>query len=597
MAALSRPYQIVKKNYPKMNHVININMKNLTTREQTINTIRQAPNVDVLIIGGGVNGIGVFRDLAINGVRVLLVEKADFCSGASAAASHMAHGGIRYLENGEFRLVREAVIERNRLLINAPHYVKPLPTTIPMFKALSGLFNAPLKFVRLLDKPSERGALIIKMGLIMYDAYTGSDRTVPRHDFKSRKSSLAAYPLINPDIIATATYFDGAILQPERLCIEMILDAEAANPNAHAVNYLAAGNGSTDTVNLIDQVNGETVAIRPKVVINAAGPWIDFTNDALGKSSRFIGGTKGSHLVLNHPELRRAIGENEFFFENEDGRIVLIYPWFDRVLIGTSDLKIDHPDDVRCTEEEVDYFIEMTAKIFPSIQVEREHIVFRFSGVRPLPAQDAATTGQISRDHSIRVIEANEKRPFSILSLVGGKWTSFRAFAEQVTDDTLTRLKIERTRSTHDLPIGGGDGYPSTAKAQREWVENIAAEYDLPQERVQTLFNRYGSRAKAIAAFCAASNDSTLGEERPLTHRTDYSTAEIRFLIQMEGIVYLDDLILRRTLIGMLGYLTLPLLQELCSILATANGWDDARRQAEEKRTIALLAENHQLIF
>ena len=567
-------------------------MKKLMTRAQTINAIRQAPDVDVLIIGGGVNGIGVFRDLAINGVRVLLAEKADFCSGASAASSHMAHGGIRYLENGEFRLVREAVKERNRLLVNAPHYVKPLPTTIPMFKALSGLFNAPLKFVRLLDKPSERGALIIKMGLMMYDAYTGSERTVPKHDFKSRKPSLAAYPLINPDIIATATYFDGAILQPERLCLEMILDAEAANPHAHAVNYLAAGNGGTDTVHLIDQVSGETVAIHPKVVINAAGPWIDFTNDALGKGSKFIGGTKGSHLVLNHPELREAIGENEFFFENKDGRIVLIFPWFDKVLIGTSDLKIDHPDDVRCTEEEVDYFIEMTAQIFPSIQVAREHIVFRFSGVRPLPAQDAATTGQISRDHSIRTMEADTKRPFPILSLVGGKWTSFRAFAEQVTDDALTRLEVARVRTTHDLPIGGGDGYLSESEAQREWVDNIAAEYDLPQERVQTLFDRYGSRAKAIAAFCASSD-----EDVPLTHRADYSTAEIRFLIQMEKIVYLDDLILRRTLIGMLGYLTLPLLQELCAILATANGWDDTRRQAEEDRTIALLAENHQIIF
>ncbi len=566
-------------------------MKNSITREQTINNIRQTPDIDILIIGGGVNGIGVFRDLAINGVHVLLAEKADFCSGASAASSHMAHGGIRYLENSEFRLVREAVKERNRLLVNAPHYVKPLPTTIPMFKAFSGLFNAPLKFMRLLDKPSERGALIIKMGLMMYDAYTGSERTVPRHDFKSRQSSLAAYPLLNPDIIATATYFDGAILQPERLCVEMILDAEAANPRARALNYLAVSGGETDTVRLTDQVSGESIAVRPKLVVNAAGPWIDFTNDALGRRSRFIGGTKGSHLVLNHPQLREAIGENEFFFENKDGRIVLIFPWFDRVLIGTSDLKIDHPDDVRCTEEEVDYFIGMLSKVFPSIKVTREHIVFRFSGVRPLPAQDAATTGQISRDHSIRVIEADGERPFATLSLVGGKWTSFRAFAEQVTDEALARLGATRTRSTRDLPIGGGDQYPATAKAQRDWVNAITAESTLTPSRIQTLFERYGSRAKLIAATCAANDD------QPLTHRADYSTAEIRFLIQLEKIVYLDDLILRRTLIGMLGELTLPLLQELCAILAAANGWDDARRQAEEDRTLALLAERHQVIF
>src|SRR5512132_465452 len=142
-------------------------------RNEIFATLRNKPKVSVLIVGGGINGIGTFRDLGLNGVDVLLVEKSDFCSGASAASSHMAHGGIRYLENGEFRLVREAVRERNRMLENAPHVVKPLPTTIPIFQRFSGILNAPLKFFRLLDKPSERGALIIKLGLIMYDAYTG----------------------------------------------------------------------------------------------------------------------------------------------------------------------------------------------------------------------------------------------------------------------------------------------------------------------------------------------------------------------------------------------------------------------------------------
>src|ERR1041384_4798502 len=139
-------------------------------RTEIFLTLKNKPNIPVLIIGGGINGIGTFRDLALNGVDVLLVEKDDFCSGASAASSHMAHGGIRYLENGEFRLVREAVHERNRLLQNAPHYVKPLPTTIPIFKRFSGLLNAPLKFFGMLDKPSERGSLIIKLGLMIYDA-------------------------------------------------------------------------------------------------------------------------------------------------------------------------------------------------------------------------------------------------------------------------------------------------------------------------------------------------------------------------------------------------------------------------------------------
>src|SRR5512139_3725247 len=161
-------------------------------RSEILSSLKENPNVSVLVIGGGISGIGAFRDLALNGVDVLLVERADFCSGASSASSHMAHGGIRYLENGEFRLVREAVQERNRLIQNAPHLVKPLPTTIPMFKYLSGILNAPLKFLGWLDKPSERGSVVIKLGLMMYDAYTsaqGGQRVVPKHKFHSRKKS------------------------------------------------------------------------------------------------------------------------------------------------------------------------------------------------------------------------------------------------------------------------------------------------------------------------------------------------------------------------------------------------------------------------
>ena len=189
-------------------------------RSEILSSLKENPNVSVLVIGGGINGIGTFRDLALNGVDVLLVERADFCSGASSASSHMAHGGIRYLENGEFRLVREAVEERNRLIQNAPHLVKPLPTVIPIFKHMSGLLNAPAKFLRLLDQPSERGSVVIKMGLMMYDAYTGAQggrRVVPTHRFLSRKKSLEKWQLLNPEIINTAVYYDGVIQQPERL--------------------------------------------------------------------------------------------------------------------------------------------------------------------------------------------------------------------------------------------------------------------------------------------------------------------------------------------------------------------------------------------
>ena len=163
-------------------------------RKLIIEALKENPEIEVLIIGAGINGAGTFRDLALNGVNVLLIDRGDYCSGASATSSHMAHGGIRYLENGEFRLVREAVAESNRMIENAPHLVQPLPTVIPIFKVFSGLLNAPLKFLNLLDRPSERGALVIKIGLMFYDSFTRKQKTVPRHKFYNRTKALEDYP-------------------------------------------------------------------------------------------------------------------------------------------------------------------------------------------------------------------------------------------------------------------------------------------------------------------------------------------------------------------------------------------------------------------
>lgn len=556
-------------------------------RDELLASIKNNPDISVLIIGAGINGIGAFRDLALNGVDVLIVDRADFCSGASAASSHMAHGGIRYLENGEFRLVREAVGERNRMIQNAPHIVKPLPTTVPMFKHFSGLLNAPLKFLGLLDKPSERGSVVIKLGLRMYDAYTGKTRTVPRHTFRGRAESLARWPRLNPAIRTTATYFDGSISNPERLALEVLLDGEA--DGGRALNYVSLVGGHGNAVTLRDELTGSTFDIRPKLVINAAGPWIDAANGTLGLSTRFIGGTKGSHLVLNHPELRQAIGENEFFFENKDGRIVLIFPLFDRVLIGTSDLPVENPDEVICTDAEVDYFLGMVARVFPDIKIGREHIVFQFSGVRPLAHTGSAkTTGQITRDHHIQVMEGDwTGLGFPVYSLVGGKWTSFRAFAEQVSDKALAFLGQTRQKFTHDLPIGGGRNYPRTPEEQKRYLDGLAAWTGLSPQRAQSLFERYGTRAEAVALFLSQQAD------QPLKSLPEFSRREIALLAQNEKVVHLEDLVLRRTLLAMLGQLTRAAVDELSDAAGESLGWDGERKKAEAARTLDLMATRH----
>jgi len=369
----------------------------------TVEALRARSECEVLIIGAGINGIATFRDLALNGVDVVLVDRDDYVAGASSASSHMIHGGIRYLENGEFRLVKESVHERNALLRLAPHYVRPLPTTIPIFSTFSSLLSAPLRFIGVKTRgKKERGALIIKVGLTIYDIFSRDGGRVPRHQFRGAKASRALLPALRRDVKWTATYYDASMHDPERLALDVLMDGVAAGDRARASNYLeAAGMDADGAVRVRDAIAGDEFAITAKVVVNASGPWTDLTNEALGERSQFMGGTKGSHIVVDHPALLAACHGREIFFEFTDGRIVLIYPLKGRVLIGTTDIAHDMAEPIRCTEQEVDYFFDVVRYVFPSIPVDRSHIVFRFSGVRPLPRQDAASNGQISRDYRV----------------------------------------------------------------------------------------------------------------------------------------------------------------------------------------------------
>ena len=553
---------------------------------QDILTSLKTKSPTILIVGGGINGVGTFRDLALNGVDVLLIDRADFCSGASAASSHMVHGGIRYLENGEFRLVREAVQERNRMIDNAPHLVRPLPTTIPIFKIFSGLLNAPLKFLGWLEKPSERGALVIKIGLIFYDAFTRGQGTVPPHTFDNRKKALGKFRRLNPDIQYAATYYDGSIFSPERLTVELLLDAEAEGPHARALNYVSLAGVNGDTVILRDEVNLQTFALQPKLIINAAGPWIDSANRTLGLPTRYIGGTKGSHLVLDHAELRAALGDHEFFFENKDGRIVLIFPLGDRTIVGTSDTPVEDPESVRCTPEEEEYFIEMIARVFPDIKITPDQIVLRFSGVRPLAYTKAKNSGQITRDHHI---QEDRLGKIPVYSLVGGKWTSFRAFSEQVTDRALAFLGRERNRDTKQVPIGGGKEYPRTGYAELQFFNEVNQTTGVTRPWLKIFFDRYGTRLRDLAAFVMERKDA------PLKHFPEMTRGEVAFLAEHERIVHLDDLLLRRTMLAYLGRLTRPLVEELADILGDSLGWGRARKKAEAARAIQILANRHQI--
>jgi glycerol-3-phosphate dehydrogenase len=541
-------------------------------REKIIELIKANPEVDVLIVGAGINGAGTFRDLALNGVNVLLVDRGDFCSGTSATSSHMAHGGIRYLENGEFRLVREAVAERNRMIENAPHLVQPLPTVIPIFKIFSGLLNAPLKFLNWLDRPSERGALVIKIGLIFYDSFTRKQKTVPRHKFYSREEALKNYPHLNSKIKYAALYYDGQLLSPERMTVEIILDGEDEGKHAKALNYATLTSFNRTHAIIRDLVTGEELIVNPKVIINAAGPWVDDVNDKLGFSDKMIGGTKGSHLVIKNDLLREAVGVSEFFFENKDGRIVLLLPFFDRVIVGTSDLPIENPDDARCTKEEEEYFLDLIKRVFPTIPVTHEQIVFRFSGVRPLEYMKAKTTGQITRDHSMKF---NEVGGIPVISLVGGKWTSFRAFSEQATDEALKRLGVHRKSSTESIPLRGGVNFPVSENEKEKYVHSLTEKTGLSADYISILFERYGTRASQIADHVTKSNGHFLSSIE------NWHSAEVKFIIETEKPIHLDDFLLRRSILGWLGNVRPLMIEEFSKIMGDSCNWSESKRHEE----------------
>ncbi|UXN69249.1 glycerol-3-phosphate dehydrogenase/oxidase [Devosia neptuniae] len=551
------------------------------TRAQSWTRLRERPEIDVLVIGGGINGISVFRELALNGVDVVLAEKSDFCSGASAALSRMVHGGLRYLENGEFKLVRESLLERDRLLRNAPHYVKPLPTTVPIFDRFSGLTNSAFRFLGLTRKPSRRGALVIKTGLVLYDLFTGGRRAMPRHEFRSRRETMARWPAINPSLCNSATYYDAWVSHPERLGMEMLRDTVAECPGAVAINYARVERGGEGLV-LHDELGGEAYAIAPKLIINATGGWIDLTNAAIGSAQhRIMGGTKGSHLVITNRALFKALDGHMIYYENEDGRICILFPYLGNVLVGSTDIRTDDPESVRCEPDERAYILQSLGFVFPDIEIADEDIIFQFAGVRPLPASDDKVTGRIPRDHFCEVIEGD----VPVVCMVGGKWTTFRSFGAMAADLVLDRLGRARFRDTETLAIGGGRDFPVDAD---NWVAALCARYDLDRAVTQSLFERYGTEAENVAGFMVAGPDVEVG-------RSGYWRRELLYLIGAEHVETLADLLLRRTAIGISGRLSLGVIDVTLDLLGMERGWPADRRAVERADFLALLARNYGL--
>ncbi|MDQ0033963.1 glycerol-3-phosphate dehydrogenase [Variovorax boronicumulans] len=537
-----------------------------------------------VIVGAGINGVGVFRDLSLQRVDCLIVDKGDFGAGASSAPSRMIHGGLRYLENGSFSLVAEATRERNLLLRNAPHLVRPLKTVVPLANFFGGLMSSALKFFGRTPPQRTRGLLAVALGLRLYDILGRRQRVMPGHRISRVPTNDRG--LFRAAIRWTATFFDAWISHPEWLILELIGDACRDQPRSAAANYCRVMGCAGNILTLRDELTGALVRVTADTVVNATGAWLDRSAAVLGGAGPRVMGTKGSHLVLDHPALRDSLDGRMAYFEAVDGRVCIVYPFLDRVLVGSTDIPVEDPDQIVTEPAEVDYLIDVLREVFPNMAFGRDHVVYTYVGVRPLARSDADKPGQISRDHSVVVDPPNATRDIPIVGLVGGKWTTFRSLAEEATTEVLQLLGRSRTASTELLPIGGGADLPADAAATERFIEKMTAS-GMGRTRAQNLLARYGSKALPLAQRLVASGDV------PLQHAPDYSAAELSYLCLETGVVHLDDLVIRRTLLAIRGLVTDAALAEISGIAAEALGWDAARAHKELRTCATALREHH----
>jgi glycerol-3-phosphate dehydrogenase len=277
------------------------------------------------------------------------------------------------------------------------------------------------------------------------------------------------------------------------------------------------------------------------------------------------------------------------YFEANDGRICLVFDYLGRALVGSTDIRAADPETVRCDGDEIDYFLQSLCELLPGLSFAREQIVYAYSGIRPLPASDGTAPGLISRDHSAPVTEPDGDRPWPIVSLVGGKWTTFRGFAEEVADMLLGRLGASRRVSTQRLPIGGGRDFPKDAESRKGWVERVARETEASADRAAVLLDRYGTTARAILAHEA---------QRPaevLADAPDHTLAEIDWLARNEQVFHLADIVMRRTALAITGRLSLRDLERITDVVAGALGWSATRRADEIETTRKELVGRHRL--
>jgi len=511
---------------------------------------------DLIVIGAGINGAGIARDAAMRGLKVLLLDKGDIGGGTSSASTRLIHGGLRYLEHGEFGLVRESLRERETLLRIAPHLIRPLPLLVPIYE------NA------------RRGLWTIRAGMLAYDLLSAG-KLLSSHRMLSPTQTLQHSPgLRSKGLRGAALYFDAQVEYPERLVLENVLSA--AQYGASIINYakvdkILADDGKIRGVEFTitaEDVDAERQSANAPVVINAAGPWIDrlLAETGVGDSPRLIGATKGSHLIV-----ASFAGAPKIAIYAEaatDRRPFFIIPWNGLYLIGTTDIPFaGDPDHVEIQADEIDYLIEETNRVIPSAQLNRGKILYTHSGIRPLPFTGEQEASSITRRHFIR-----QHLCGNLFSIVGGKLTTYRSLSEETVDLVCKRLGMNRPACMTDrVPL------PGAAEMDLSSFKQKVNQQGLPDALHDRWLRIYGTRAVDLL--------NLIGEDPSLSEVLDAETgavaAEVVFAFKHEFAQTLSDCLQRRTMVGLNSTRGLAAVDAAARIAQRYLGWSERRMKQE----------------
>lgn len=487
--------------------------------------------VDVLVIGGGITGAGVALEAAARGYTVGLIDKGDFAGGTSSKSTKLVHGGIRYLPQFDFALVREALIERGLLARNAPHLVKPLGFVLPYYKENKRPLGTPIV------PPGGVGmSQLLEAGLWMYDTFAGK-LGIGHHQHIGIERTLQLAPSLKSEGLKDGfVYYDG---QTDDTRLTMTVLRTAAKKGALLANYVElmgfeldkASDTSIKAARVRDVLSGEEFTLRAQTVINAAGVWAAKIESMAGESKIVIKPAKGVHLTLP----REALPTTDYAVvlpETPDGRLLFIVPWNTRVTLGTTDTKGGDVDTPAATNDDIEYLLS-TANAYLKTKLTRKDVISAWAGYRPLisPAGADGATSKLSRTHIVN------DGPAGMITITGGKLTSYRRMAQDTIDHLDKRLGRQVNHVTENLPLDGAEGHEAGASALKQAAER----YDWGDDVVARL-STYGSEATALLSLIAA--DESLAQI--IAPELPYVMAEVAYACESEMAVTLDDVLARR---------------------------------------------------